>query len=67
VYHDPAGASCTLSVEPAAGVESSEKVTESMLPGFVRLRLNFTELTTKPLIAPDPSPACDAPTVFEAV
>ena len=67
VYQDPAGASCALSVEPAAGVESSENVTESMLLGFVVLRLYFTELTTKPVIAPAPSPAWVAPTVFEFV
>ena len=38
VYHVPAVASCAFSVDPEAGVESSENVTESMLLGFVALR-----------------------------
>jgi hypothetical protein len=67
VYHDPVGASWVLIVEPAGGVESNEYVTESMLLGFVALRLYFTELTTKPLIAPEPSPALVAATLFDAV
>jgi hypothetical protein len=46
VYHEPAGASCVLSVDPATGVESTVKVTESMFVGVVALRLYFTELTT---------------------
>jgi hypothetical protein len=67
VYQDPAGDSCVFSVAPVGGVESREKVTESMLLGFEALRLYFTELTTKPVIAPVPSPAWVAPTVFEFV
>jgi hypothetical protein len=45
-YHDPAAASCALRLEPAAGVESMVKVTESRLLGVEALRLYFTELTT---------------------
>ena len=67
VYQEPVGESWVLIVDPAGGVESSVYVTESMLLGFVAFRLYLTELTTNPVIAPVPSPARLAPTLFDAV
>jgi hypothetical protein len=67
VYQLPAASSWIFIVEPAAGVESSVKVTESMFCGLVAFKLYLMVETTKPEIAPVPSPAFEAGTVFAAV